>query len=181
MQPAGFEEMYREHYRMLRSAAFNIIRDRDASHDVVQEVFVKLWNKKDDIHTILNRKAYLFKAVVNASITYLHNKKDKNPIEDYKLASDGATDSGIMMKELELKIAAALDTLPPKCRAVFVLSRFEEKKNREIADILGLSIKTVENQMGIALKKMRAQLQPYLSKEIITLGFSAGLLLMLIL
>jgi len=179
MQATNFEEMYRQHYTMLRNAAYNIIRDKDASHDVVQEDFVKLWNKKDEIHTILNQKAYLFKSVVNASITYLNHRKEKNPVEDHKILSDQSSDSGIMVKELEKKIAAALETLPPKCRAVFILSRVEEKKNRGIAEILGLSIKTVENQMGIALKKMRAELHPYLAKEIITLGFSAGILFLL--
>jgi RNA polymerase sigma-70 factor, ECF subfamily len=181
MQPVAFEQMYKEHYKLLRNAAYNIIGDKDASHDVVQEVFVKLWNRKDEVHVILNQKAYLFRSVVNASITYLNSKKANTQIEDYRLASPGTADSAIMLKELEAKISRALENLPPKCKAVFVLSRFEEKKNKEIAEILGLSLKTVENQMGIALKKMRAELKPYLAREILTLGFSAGFLLLLFL
>jgi RNA polymerase sigma-70 factor, ECF subfamily len=176
-----FEEMYRENYRMLRNAAYNVIGDHDASHDVVQEVFVKLWQKKESVDIILNQKAYLYRSVINASITYLQNNKSKIQLEDYRSEAEGRADSGLLLRELEFNIAKALDKLPPKCRAVFVLSRYEERKNKEIAEILGLSIKTVENQMGIALKKMREELKPYLAKDIFKSGSVAVILFLLVL
>lgn len=173
----SFEEMYKTHYRMLRNAAENIIGDADAAHDVVQDVFIKLWNRKDEISAILNKKAYLFRAVINASISFLENNRGKSTIQDLRIESPGShADSMVLAKELESKIQKALDALPPKCKAIFVLSRFEGLKNKEISEYLGLSIKTVENQMGIALKRMKEDLKPYLTREffvaILVLGFS---------
>lgn len=175
----NFENMYKTHYKMLRNAADNIIGDTDAAHDVVQEVFVKLWNRKDEVSAILNQKAYLFRSVINASITYLENNKGKARIDDFKIESMGTTDSKILTRELELKIQGALDSLPPKCKAIFILSRFEGLKNKEIAEHLGLSLKTVENQMGIALKKMKEDLKPYLTREFLSLvGMALGMLVL---
>lgn len=154
---------------MLRNAAENIIDDHDAAHDVVQEVFVKLWHKKDEVGAILNIKAYLFRSVINSSLTYLENNKNKIKTDDFRLASQGSTDSKLMAQELEGKIQLALNALPPKCKAIFVLSRFEGLKNKEIAEYLNLSLKTVENQMGIALKRMKEDLKPYLTREFLVM------------
>lgn len=172
----NFEEVYKSHYKMLRNAAENIIGDKDASHDVVQEVFMKLWNKRQELDHILNIKAYLFKSVINTSLSWLENNKNKSPLPDLKLESGASSDSGILARELETKIQAALNTLPPKCKAIFALSRFEGLKNKEIAEHLGLSLKTVENQMGIALKKMRDDLKQYLTRDLLFLLASLGLL-----
>lgn len=171
----NFEDMYKVHYRMLRNAAENIVSDGDAAHDIVQDVFIKLWNRRDEVSAILNKKAYLFKSVINASITHLENNKNKTRIGDLKIESSGTTDSPILVKELEAKIQLALNGLPPKCKAIFVLSRFDGLKNREISEYLGLSLKTVENQMGIALKKMKDDLKPYLTREFFLAIFALGL------
>jgi RNA polymerase sigma-70 factor (ECF subfamily) len=174
-----FEEMYKLHYKMLRNAAENIIRDADAAHDVVQEVFVKLWHRKDELGVILNEKAYLFRSVTNASITYLSNNKNKSNIESLFVESTSKSDTDLLTKELERKIEIALEGLPPKCKAIFALSRFEGLKNKEIAQTLGLSLKTVENQMTIALKKMRDDLKVYMKGDFFSIGlaFGAGILL----
>jgi RNA polymerase sigma-70 factor (ECF subfamily) len=170
-----FEEMYKAHYDALRNSAQHIIGDNDASHDIVQEVFLKLWHRREELNFILNQKAYLFKSVINASITYLEKNKKIVPFLEMEIESPRNADSKMLLKELEVKVQLALNNLPPKCKAVFVLSRFEELKNKEIAELLGLSLKTVENQMGIAIKKMREELHPYLTKDIIALAVSAGL------
>lgn len=165
----SFETMYKTHYKMLRNAAENIIGDGDGAHDVVQEVFLKLWNKRDQISAILNQKAYLFKSVINASITYLEQNKNKTSLSELKIESSSSSDSALLSEELEKKIQLALNGLPPKCKAIFVLSRFEGLKNKEIAQSLGLSLKTVENQMGIALKKMKDDLKSYLTREFLSI------------
>ena len=162
-----FEDIYKAHYRELRIAAENIISDADAAHDVVQEVFVKLWHRREELGAILNERAYLYKAVINASITYLSGAKKKTSLGDLPVESGSSADQGTMTKELQEKIQKALDALPPKCKAIFVLSRFEGMKNKEIAELMGLSLKTVENQMGIALKKMRDDLKNYLGSGLI--------------
>ncbi len=174
MKAERFEEIYKSHYNILRGAARKLTGDNDSAHDLVQEVFLKLWNKKDAFDEILDPGAYLYRAVVNASLSFLEKNKKQKSTDDLRLPSDLSAEAGLELKELQARIQAALDTLPPKCRAIFVLSRFEEKKNREIAVILDLSIKTVENQMGIALKKMREQLQPYNGNDVLTLAALAG-------
>jgi RNA polymerase sigma-70 factor (ECF subfamily) len=161
----SFEQLYKSHYRSLRIAAANIINDQDAAHDIVQEVFLKFWHRRNDLAQILNHKAYLYKSVVNASITYLSKNKSNVRMMDLMIESPGNPGSDLLAKELEYKIRSALENLPPKCRAVFVLSRYEDLRNKEIAGILGLSVKTVENQMTIALKKMKSDLRPYFPKN----------------
>lgn len=165
----SFEAMYKEHYRMLRRAAQNIIGDSDAAHDVVQEVFVRIWNRRAEVAAIINQKAYLYKAVVNSSLSFLESNKGKTNITGLYIETSETAESEIMLKELQQKVQKALNALPPKCRAIFVLSRTEGLKNREIAEVLNLSIKTVENQMGIALKKMKEDLKPYLRGDYIPL------------
>jgi RNA polymerase sigma-70 factor, ECF subfamily len=163
-----FELMYKAHYSLLRNTSENIVNDTDASHDIVQEVFLKLWHKKEDPAFILNQRAYLLRSVINASITHLtKNKRTVHLLEN--------SDSALELKELEQNIKIALDKLPAKCKAIFVLSRFEGIKNKEIAELMGISLKTVENQMGIALKKMRADLKPFLSSEFASMALAAGL------
>lgn len=173
-QSESFEKMYKAHYKALRNAAENIIRDPEGAHDIVQEVFLKLWPKRNDLSVILNQKAYLFRSVINASISYLESNKKKVRMGDLKFEAQGSADTDLMRKELMDKIQIALDTLPPKCKAIFVLSRFEEMKNKQIAEVLGLSLKTVENQMGIALKKMKDELKNYIKKDLLTLFILTG-------
>ncbi|MEO6304535.1 MAG: RNA polymerase sigma-70 factor [Bacteroidia bacterium] len=157
-----FEIIYKDNYNSLRNAVENIISDKDASHDVVQEIFLKLWKKKNELDFILDPKAYLFKAAINASISYLETHKNRVRLSDIRMESSENTDSLLKLKELEVKIQIALDNLPPKCKAIFVLSRYEEMKYTQIAEYLNLSVKTVENQMGIAIKRMREELKAYL-------------------
>lgn len=164
-----FELIYRAHYSKLRNAVENIISDEDASHDIVQEVFLKLWQKKDDLHLILNVKAYLFKAVINASISYLENNKKQAQVSDINVFSNERTDEALLQKELEAKIHTAINKLPAKCKAIFVLSRYENLSYKEIAIYLDISAKTVENQMGIAIKRLHEDLKIYLSKEALTI------------
>jgi RNA polymerase sigma-70 factor (ECF subfamily) len=170
----GFEEMYRLHYKMLRVAVERIIADKDASHDIVQEVFLKLWKRRDELDLIGNKKAYLFRAVINDSIKYLEVNKSKVSLYELNIKSTDTSDSRLLSGELEKKIRLALNRLPPKCKAIFVLCRFENMKYKEIAQYLDVSLKTVENQMGIALKKMREELSPYLTKEFMGLAFITG-------
>jgi RNA polymerase sigma-70 factor (ECF subfamily) len=174
-----FEETYRAHYRQLRNTARQLIGDSDAAHDLVQEVFLKLWNKRNELHAILNTGAYLYRSVVNASLNYLEKNKKRRSTDDLSLPSDLSTEAGVNLRELQEKISEALDSLPPKCRAIFILSRFEEKKNKEIAVILGISLKTVENQMGIALKKMRDGLKSYLQNDLFLIPVISGTMTLL--
>jgi RNA polymerase sigma-70 factor (ECF subfamily) len=169
-----FEELYKEYYGQLRNLADNIV-GKDQSHDIVQEVFLKIFDKRDSLDKIENRRAYLFKSVINTSLTQLEKNKRFPGFNVLRSEPAIQSNTGLEQKELEKAISQALDTLPPKCKAIFVLSRFEEMKYSEIAEHLDISINTVENQMAIALKKMRNELGPYLTKEFVALTLTIGI------
>ncbi|MCE3259059.1 MAG: hypothetical protein K0S12_700 [Bacteroidetes bacterium] len=165
-----FEKLFKSHYTLLCNVTFRIIKDEQAAEDIVQEVFLKLWQRKDRLEDVVNFKAYLVRAVTNASIDHLKNNRSVmalTRVNDEDRKADNA-EQAIIQKELEARIERALQLLPPKCRAIFVLSRHEGMKYKEIAEHLQISVKTVENQMGIALEKMRNELKPYLTREFIS-------------
>lgn len=163
-----FEEVFKLQFSALCNVANNIIKNEKASEDIVQEIFVKLWQNKNRLSEVNNIKAYLYRSVTNSCIDYL--KRNKNVISiglihNNEASSPSHGESIMIEKELELRIEKALRQLPPKCKAIFVLSRHEGLKYKEIAEYLKISAKTVENQMGIALSKLRKELQSYLTKE----------------
>ncbi len=163
---------------MLANVAYKIVNDRDAAKDIVQDVFVKVWNRKTDLQPESVTSSYLYRSVVNTGLNYLEKNKrlhqlDSSLMEQF-INNDILPDESITNQELLENINAAIDLLPPKCRTIFVLSRFEELKYKEIAEHLNISIKTVENQMGIALRRMREQLSPYLTKEFFTFIVAVG-------
>lgn len=168
---AGFEELFRAHYKALYAYACTIIQDADQADDIVQNVFFKLWQKKDELSIVQSVKAYLYRSVYNESMNYLKHQQIKTAHKEYSMKTGKLTDATagnkLIGKELELKIAAALRLLPEQCRTIFQMSRFQDLKYREIAIQLHISVKTVENQMGKALKIMRTQLAEYLPVLII--------------
>ena len=172
------EDIFKSNYTQLYRTAYNIIRNDKAAEDIVQEVFLKLWQKKDALDHVQDHKSYLFRSTINASIDFLKQSRKVIPISNTNLAEQEGNDTAensLNQKELEAAIEKALNNLPPRCKVIFVLSRFEGMKYKEIAVHLNISIKTVENQMGIALEKMRTELKPYLTAEFIGLLTTAGI------
>jgi RNA polymerase sigma-70 factor, ECF subfamily len=159
---SAFENVFKRYYKSLYSYAYTIVKDDAAADDMVQQVFYKLWNPATKISIQSSIAAYLYRAVHNESLNYLKHQKivaahQKETAPHLKIESDSAAHV-IINKELEQKLRLALNALPEHCRTVFQLSRFENLKYYEIADQLGISVKTVENQMGKALKIMRMKL-----------------------
>jgi RNA polymerase sigma-70 factor (ECF subfamily) len=175
-----FEALYLKHHKYLIGLAYNIVRDKNLAKDVVQEVFVKLWRNKERLQFGDQIKHYLFKATSHTSLNYLRSQRKIYRIDDFERIKDIASPSGTetaSFKELELRSRQAIDRLPPQCKVIFLLSRQEGLKYQEIADSLGLSVKTVENQMGIALEKLRQDLKPFLSLEFISFLIALAALL----
>jgi len=163
---AAFEGAFREYYSTLHRVVYRILRNSDSSEDVVQDMFVKLWNKRGSISINGSMKAYLCQSALNAAYDHLRKYKRELKKEDSSAIPErggNQTEEYIAGKEAEDRIAEALEKLPPACRNVFLLSREEELSYKEIADALGISVKTVENQMGKALKILREELKPYLA------------------
>lgn len=165
----SFEDLFRQNYADLCRYALKLTRNEQVAEEVVQEVFISFWERRHSIAITHSVKSYLLSSVRNRSINYLKLQlpKDnrKEDIDDHHIiltASGGA--SGMEYDELYQQVQQAIDQLPEKCKAIFILSREEGLTYKEIAEQLSLSLKTVENQMGIALKKMRAALKPYLGQ-----------------
>lgn len=175
-----FERLFRKSNKNLCDLAYNLVRDQDAAKDIVQEVFLKLWRNRAHLNFGAQINHYLFKATAHTSLNYLRSRKKNIKIDDdssvLNIAATSGTDE-VAYKELELRVRRAIDRLPPKCRAIYLLSRQEGLKYAEIAETLQLSIKTVENQMGIALEKLREDLKPVLSIEYLVMVILIGLML----
>lgn len=168
---SAFEMIFKNHYKPLCNYAFTFLHDRDEAEEIVQATFLAVWEKKETITIESSLKAYLYRAVRNSCLNARkHIKiKQKHTEETMHIADhthEGVLES-VISSELDVKIGAAIMTLPEQCRLVFKLSRFENLKYQEIADQLNISIKTVENQIGKALKIMREQLSEYLPLLII--------------
>ncbi len=162
----AFEMIFRTHYQALCNYAFSFLRDRDEAEEIVQTTFFNFWEKRQNISIQTSLKSYLYRAVRNSCLNTLkHGKiKLKHEQETMAISSEGheTVAESIIGEELDQKIATAMLALPEQCRLIFKLSRFEELKYAEIADQLNISIKTVENQIGKALRIMREQLREYL-------------------
>jgi RNA polymerase sigma-70 factor (ECF subfamily) len=139
----------------------------------VQDCFVHIWEQRDNLHAIKNINAYLFRLVKNKCVDYLRHKitvaSKKRELQDihfkefeYKLLSiESFDDSSLSDEEIEHIIHNAINSLPEKCREIFVLSKMNGMKYEEIAAQLKISKNTVKNQVAIALKKMRHELKDY--------------------
>ena len=179
-----FEKLFRTHNTELCNLAYNLVRDKDTAKDIVQEVFLKLWQNKMRINLGEQIKHYLFKATVHTALNQLRNTKKIIRLDDDLdlMNKAAATDRHeIGFKELEWRVRQAIDKLPPKCKAIYILCRQEGLKYQEVADTLELSLKTVENQMGIALEKLRNDLKPYLTKEFLVVAIFALTMLSILL
>ena len=155
------KSLFEAHYTSLVRTAFRFLNNLPAAEDLVQEVFCTLWEKRTDLH-IESYEGYLRRAVFNRCITAIKNNKANTFIdieeETWPVTSYHATDQNILAKETAYKIDVAINSLPTACRTVFLLSRFENLSNKEIAQELNLSVKTVENQMTKALRILKTAL-----------------------
>ena len=161
-----FEEVFRSYYPALCRYARSILNEPEAAEEAVQQTFIAIWEKRESIHFTVSLKAYLYRAVHNRCLNQIEKQKIRQQYAaDHQQQPEIAAmpaDSMHRQKELQDLIRQAIDRLPEQCGKIFRLSRFEEMKYAEIAEHLGISIKTVENQMGKALRLMREELKEYL-------------------
>ena len=159
-----FESVFRQWYPSLCHTTYRIIKDKDKAEDIVQDVFVKVWENRKTIEITISIKSYLFRSCINTALNETSRQKKYThvPAEDDLIIASQNTGDNIEQEDLQQKIDEGLNLLPPACKSVFILSRFEEMSYKEIAETLEISIKTVENQMGKALKILREHLKDYL-------------------
>lgn len=156
--------VFREYYQPLVRYGHTFLRDSAETEDVVQQVFVSLWEKREqtDIHTSI--RSVLYASVRNACLNKLKHQKvrDAYATEVKHTQTDEDVSDSAQLNELNQRIEEAISDLPEQCARIFRMSRFEQLRYQEIADQLGISVKTVENQMGKALKRVRESLADYL-------------------
>lgn len=158
------EDLFRNNYKSLKIYALRFVRDMDVVEDLVQDTFVELWNRRDYIELDGTVKAYLYKMLYNKCLNHLNSKAttSQSSIENDTLLShtDGADsqDEVLHVKELQEIIRVHIETLPPQCKRIFLLSRNKDLKNREISELLGISVKSVEKQITKALFELRTHL-----------------------
>jgi RNA polymerase sigma-70 factor (ECF subfamily) len=170
----AFDELFRLYYSRLCSFANAYLKDAAIAENIVQDAFLLLWERHDTLLPDSNIPAWLLVVVKNNAINYINRLKRQVEVEqtyamqasrevDLLLSSLKACDPDYMFSaEVEQIIRKAIDALPEQCRQVITMSRFEEMKNREIAEKLGISVKGVEYHITNALKKLRHDLKDYL-------------------
>ena len=155
---SAVDQLFKDYYGDLCRKAYRILNNKVISEDIVQDVFFKLWENRKKINIQTSLKAYLNRMVFNESISYLRKNKElidfshDTDIEDIHAV---IPDEKIEQKDLRNIIDNAISKLPPACKTIFLLSRIDELSYKQIAETLDISVKTVENQMGKALKILR--------------------------
>ncbi|SMD00619.1 RNA polymerase sigma-70 factor [Pedobacter nyackensis] len=171
----AFEQLFKDHFKALYAYAYVILKDEDDAEEIVQNMFLKFWEKRDLLTVQSSLKAYLYKCVYNDSLNFLKHQKIKTKYQDFATYTmnheNEPASSKIEMTELTFNLNIALNRLPEQCRTIFQMSRFEELKYKEIAERLGLSVKTIENQMGKALRILRLELADFLSLVLLGLMY----------
>ncbi|MDP4226604.1 MAG: RNA polymerase sigma-70 factor [Bacteroidota bacterium] len=169
----NFDELFRTYYKSLRTYACRYIGDIYIAEDIVQDVFFQIWERRETLGQIHSVRSYLFTAVFNRAANYLKHKKiEKNFKTDYTLAKEELEEyymerikdnsQSLLTQELNSQIKNCIELMPEQCRKVFLLSREKGLKNSEIADLVGISQKTVEKHITKALALLRESLEKYL-------------------
>ncbi|MDZ7604882.1 MAG: RNA polymerase sigma-70 factor [Cyclobacteriaceae bacterium] len=158
-----FEKLFFENHASLCRLVYRFVRDTDVSHDIVQEVFLKYWKKSEENPMAPDvPEAYLKRACINEALNYLKETerrtlRESSYAEEFGRPSDknDRADADLIATETASNIHEAIDMLPPICRQVFLLSRYEYKSYNEIASILSISVNTVEKHIGKALSVLK--------------------------
>lgn len=167
MDTVLFEKIFREHFPGLVNYASRILRNDSLAEEVVQNVFVSLWQKREALSISVSSVSYIYKCVYNAC---LNTRVHQEMVERYRgalsldlyfnyIVQTPQAELDLHSREIEKAVIAACEKLPEKTRRIFIMSRLQGLKNAEIAQKTGISIKTVENHINIASRKLRKELE----------------------
>jgi RNA polymerase sigma-70 factor (ECF subfamily) len=161
----AFDAVFREHYASLVRSAEAMLHRRDLAEEIVQDVLLALWQRRDTLVVEDSLRAYLFRATRNRALNHLRHvaiERKAEPELSSVEPSAGDAQATLVHEEIDIALRRAIGVLPPRCREVFELSRVHGLRYAEIASTLGISVKTVEAQMGKALRVLRDELAPWL-------------------
>ena len=163
----SFEIIFKEYYEKLVEYAFIHLKDLDNAEEIVQDLFYQLWNKKEKLEISTSLKSYLYRSVHNNCLLRLQHESIKRRHENYVRSKDldyaPEPIDYVKAGELERKIDEIIEGLPERTKTIFIMNRFDGFKYHEIAEKLTISVKTVEANMGKALKALRVNLREYIN------------------
>ena len=166
----GFEMIFKAYYKSLCSHAVRFVYSKEMAEDIVEEVFLNFWKKQLYQSVTTSFRAYLYTAVRNKAYNFLQSEFNEKNSPDNSIeieagpVENNSPEAILLLDELVCRIEKTIHCFPPQCQKVFLLSRFEGKKNREIADELDIKLKTVEAHMMKALAALKKSLADYLKK-----------------
>lgn len=161
----AFRKLFETQYNQLEWYAFGIVRERDTARDLVNDAFLQLWQRKDTFSPERDPIPWLKTTIHNRALNHLRDNRKYHPDLEYvlnQMVEISALHDPLDFKQLQKSLLRALEKMPTRVKEVFLLSRNENLKYQQIADRLGISVKTVEVQMGKALKLLREHLGEYL-------------------
>jgi RNA polymerase sigma-70 factor (ECF subfamily) len=164
-ETSAFDAIFRANYALLVRVAESMLRERATAEEIAQDVMLELWRRREALDVTESVRGYLLQATRNRSLNHLRHRAIEKRSEPQLIegtAGSVPTDAATREAEIEIALQAAIAELPERCRQVFELSRVEGLKYAEIATRLGISVKTVEVQMGKALRVLRERLKPWL-------------------
>ena len=166
LNKSDFEEVFKTYFKPLTAFAYKFVKDTDEAKSIVHDVFMKLWEKRDDIDMSRSVKSYLFTSVNNRSLNFIRDHKkftheeliiENQHDKHWEIADE------LSALDIQKKVDNTLNKISPKAKEVFQMSRNEGLKYKEIAEKLNVSVKTVETHMSTALKELRKNLKEYLT------------------
>ena len=183
LKKISFEEDERSFKRLfdlfagrLYQFSFSFVKSKSVAEEVVSDVFLKVWINRSELVNIQNIKAYLFKSTYNTSLNYLDEMKRKNAVSLDDLEVDLGVDlicpeTELINKELKSIIEQSIEDLPPRCKMIYKLAKVEQMKYKDIGELLDISVKTINHQLSIALKKIGETIKSYLNEKGDSSGF----------
>ncbi len=171
LDEVSFEYLFRSYFSPLCLFSMKYLKDIDTAKEIVHDVFINVWVKRNELDMNKSLKSYLFTSVYNRSLNYIRDRKKFKDVEELRpeLHEQSSFDASAELEgeELQHQIQKAVDSLPERTKNIFEMSRFEGLKYKEIAEKLEISQKTVEAQMSTALKILRDKLKIYLGLAIL--------------
>ena len=161
----AFDAIFRTHYAGLVGVAESMVRERAIAEELAQEVMLELWRRRHTLQVQESLRAYLFRATRNRALNHIRHLRVERLGEPYARGEESVPAVGprqLVEAEIHEALADAVQALPERCRQVFELSRVQGLRQQEIAAEMGISVKTVEAQMGKALRMLRERLAPWL-------------------
>jgi RNA polymerase sigma-70 factor (ECF subfamily) len=156
---SAYKELFLGFYKPLHQFAYSFVRSKELAEEIVSDVFLRIWTKRSDLENIENLKVYLYVGIKNTALKYLLKQQRQVAISidelDVELESFSRNPEEMMLTaEMLHKIYQAVNSLPPRCKIIFKLIKEDGLRYKEVAEILNISIKTIDNQLAIALRKI---------------------------